>query len=139
MTNQAHMENLAHPNLATTNQVSSLLATITKLQNKVWTLSPNRQRTVPCSEGERNNGGSGRGGRGQQFNIELLYSDKNCTYYWSHGGSISANHNSTNCKYKKQVHIDADTFANRHDGITFCFKTWYEGYPWKKLSTSKIV
>ena len=79
ITNQAHMENLTHTNLVTTEQVSSLLATITKLQNKVRTLSTNLQRTGPRAEGERNNGGPGRGGGGRRLNIELLYPNKTRT------------------------------------------------------------
>ena len=56
ITEQAHMENLAQANLATTEQFYSLLATITKLQNKVQTLSTNRQRNGTRTEGKHNNG-----------------------------------------------------------------------------------
>ena len=124
ITNQAHMENLAHSNLATTEQVTSLLSTITELQNKVRTLSANnRQKNAPRAAGERNNGGSGRGGGGQRLNVDLKYPDGTRTCCWSHGGSISANHNSTNCNYKKHGHNDAATFANRHGDSTLCCET----------------
>ena len=122
--NQANMENLAHVNLATTEQVSSLLATITELQNKVKTLSTNnRQNNAPRAAGERNNGGAGRGGGGRRLNVDLKYPDGTHTDCWSKGGSISANHNSTNCYYKKPGHKDAATFASRHRGSTLCCET----------------
>ena len=123
ITNQSHMENFAQVNLETTEQVSSLLDTITKLQNKVRTVSTNRQQNKPRIKDERKNGGAQRGGGGRRLISELKYPDITRTYCWSHGGSIAANHNRTNCNYKKPGHNDADTFASRHSDSTFCCKT----------------
>ena len=123
LANQTHTENLAQSNLSTTEQVTNLLSNITSLQNQVRTLST----CPPCSDrGNSNNcntGGHGFGRLKCKVNVDLICADDTQTYFWSHGGSIAATHNISNCRYKLPGNNDAATFAKRFGGSTLCCET----------------
>ena len=137
LANQTHMENLAQDNLATTEKVTNLISTITSLKNQMRTLSTWPPCSVRSNDKNRNTGGRVTWRSQCRVNMDLKCANGTRTYCWSHGGSITATHNISNCNYKFTGHNDAAIFANRFCGSTFyCETTWTGGIP-KNASSNK--